>query len=378
MVYSLKRVAVLGSTGSIGRQTLEVISALPEHFDVIGLAGGRNTTLLSKQIKRFRPLLVFHQESRPAILNAYEFLSLEDMAGHPDVDLVVIATSGKWGLKPTLAAVRAGKTVALANKEALVMAGSLVTAEAEKHGAKIVPVDSEHSAIWQCLEGEREKPSRIILTASGGPFLHYSQEKLSQVTAEQALKHPSWRMGEKVTVDSATLMNKGLEVIEARWLFDIPFERIEVLIHPQSLVHSMVEFADGSVKAQLGKPDMRLPIQYALTYPERLPNPTLPRIDWANVSQLSFEPPDFDSFPCLRLAIEAGQQGDTYPAALCGADEIAVRLFLEGNIGFNDIPRLVKSTLEEHKATPYPDMEAIMAADSWARERLRQLAGGKA
>jgi 1-deoxy-D-xylulose-5-phosphate reductoisomerase len=374
----VKRVAVLGATGSIGRQTLEVIDAFPGHFSVIGLAGGRNTALLNEQIARFQPRFVFHQGSQtPPPTAEYEFMSMEEMARHPEIDLVVIATSGKWGLKPTLAAVRAGKQLALANKETLVMAGELITAEAKKHGARIMPVDSEHSAIWQCLEGETSKPSKIILTASGGPFWGYSKAKLARVTPEQALEHPSWRMGKKVTIDSATLMNKGLEVIEARWLFDMHFDNIKVLIHPQSIVHSMVEFADGSVKAQLGYPDMRLPIQYALSYPERLSNPNLPRLDWADIKELNFEPPDPDAFPCLRLAIEAGKNGGSYPAVLCGADEIAVQQFLAGKIKFTDIPRLVEQTLDEHKATSHPDLEEILAADDWARDKVMQLTGDK-
>jgi 1-deoxy-D-xylulose-5-phosphate reductoisomerase len=375
----VKRLAVLGSTGSIGRQTLEVIDALPQHFSIIGLAGGRNTALLAEQIARFQPRFVFHQETKtpPPTTNEYEFMSMEDIARHPEIDLVVVATSGKWGLKPTLAAVRAGKQVALSNKESLVMAGELIIAEAKRNGAQIMPVDSEHSAIWQCLEGEMSKPSKIILTASGGPFLHYSNAELAKVTPEQALKHPSWQMGNKVTIDSATLMNKGLEIIEARWLFDMHVDNIKVLIHPQSIVHSMVEFADGSVKAQLGQPDMRLPIQYALSYPERPANPNLPRLDWENMPELTFEPPDFDSFPCPRLAMEAGKQGGTYPAALCGADEIAVEQFLAGCIKFTDIPRLVEQTLDEHKAVARPTLKEILAADDWARERVRQLIGDK-
>jgi len=379
MGYIVKRVAVLGTTGSIGRQTLEVIDALPGHFSVIGLAGGRNTALLAEQIEKFQPRFVFHQETKtpPPTTAEYEFLPMEEMARHPEIDLVVIATSGKWGLGPTLAAVRAGKQVALANKESLVMAGGIITAEAKRNGAQIMPIDSEHSAIWQCLEGESGKPSKIILTASGGPFLHYSKAKLAKVTPEQALKHPSWRMGNKVTIDSATLMNKGLEVIEARWLFDIHFANIRVLIHPQSIVHSMVEFADGSVKAQLGKPDMRLPIQYALSYPERLANPHLPRLDWENTEELNFEPPDPDAFPCLRIAVEAGKRGGTYPAVLCGADEIAVQQFLAGKIKFTDIPKLVEQALDEHKAVASPPLEEILAADDWAREKVMQLAGDK-
>jgi 1-deoxy-D-xylulose-5-phosphate reductoisomerase len=379
MGYIVKRVAVLGATGSIGRQTLEVIDALPGHFSVVGLAGGRNTTLLAEQIARFQPHFVFHQETKTPLPTSadYEFLSMEEMAQHPEIDIVVVATSGKWGLGPTLAAVRAGKQVALSNKEALVMAGNIITAEAKKNEAKILPVDSEHSAIWQCLEGETTRPAKIILTASGGPFRHYSKAKLDRVTPEQALKHPSWRMGNKVTIDSATLMNKGLEIIEARWLFDMHFDSINVLIHPQSIVHSMVEFADGSVKAQLGEPDMRLPIQYALSYPERLANPHLPRLDWKDIEELTFEPPDFDTFPCLRIAAEAGKQGGTYPAALCGADEIAVQQFLVGRISFTDIAELVEQTLNEHKSITKPDLEEILAADDWARERVMRLVGEK-
>ncbi len=374
---NIKQVAVLGSTGSIGRQTLEVISAHPRRFRIIALAAGKNLDLLTRQISQFKPRFVYSQDKKARLANAQgKFLSLEEIASHPEVDIVVMATSGKWGLQPTLAAVRAGKRLALANKESLVMAGEIITAEAKQNGARILPVDSEHSAIWQCLEGETGKPARIILTASGGPFYHYSPAQLNKVTVEQALKHPSWRMGRKVTIDSATLMNKGLEVIEAHWLFDIPFDSINVLIHPQSIVHSMVEFGDGSVKAQLGCPDMHLPIQYALSYPERLPNPKLPRLDWENIKELSFAPPDPDRFPCLRLAIEAGRKGGTYPAVLCGADEVAVELFLSGRIKFTDIARLVEPVLEGHKATSHPTLEEILVADNWAREEVMRLAGG--
>jgi 1-deoxy-D-xylulose-5-phosphate reductoisomerase len=372
---NIKQVAVLGSTGSIGRQTLEVISAFPRRFRIIGLAAGKNSKLLAEQINDFKPRFVYSQGKKSP--NAeYALLSLEEIASYPEVDIVVIATSGRWGLYPTLAAVRAGKRVALANKESLVMAGEIITREAKRNGAQIMPVDSEHSAIWQCLEGETQKPAKIILTASGGPFYHYSPAQLNKVTVEQALKHPSWRMGRKVTIDSATLMNKGLEVIEAHWLFDIPFDNIRVLIHPQSIIHSMVEFVDGSVKAQLGYPDMRLPIQYALSYPERLPNPQLPKLDWENLKDLTFAPPDFDTFPCLKLAIEAGRKGGTYPAVLCGADEVAVELFLSKSVKFTDIARLVERALEEHQAISHPTVEEIIAADNWARERVLKLAGG--
>jgi len=371
----IERVAVLGSTGSIGRQTLEVISALPHRFSIIGLAAGRNTNLLTEQINQFQPRFIHSRDKTPPASAKYEFLSLEEMASHPEVDIVVMATSGKWGLKPTLAAVKAGKRIALANKESLVMAGEIITKEAKLKGVQIIPVDSEHSAIWQCLEGETQKAARIILTASGGPFLGYSLPRLAKVTPEQALKHPSWRMGGKVTIDSATLMNKGLEVIEARWLFDMPFDNIKILIHPQSIIHSMAEFADGSVKAQLGQPDMRLPIQYALSYPERLENPQLPHLDWDNIKKLNFEPPDFDSFPCLKLAIEAGKKGGTYPAVLCATDEAAVELFLSKRIKFTDIPRLVGQALEEHKSIAHPTLDEILAADSQAGEKIKQMVG---
>ena len=375
----VKQVAVLGSTGSIGRQTLEIVRALPHRFHIIGLAAGKNTDLLANQINEFKPRFVYYQDRKeqPRLTDAeYEFLSLEEMASHPQVDIVVMATSGKWGLRPTLAAVKAGKRVALANKESLVMAGEIITHEAKLNGAQIMPIDSEHSALWQCLEGETQKAALLILTASGGPFHHYSSAQLNEVTAEQALRHPSWRMGRKVTIDSATLMNKGLEVIEAHWLFDMPFDNIKVLVHPQSVVHSMVEFIDGSVKAQLGYPDMRLPIQYALSYPERLANPQLPRLDWEGIKELNFAPPDLDTFPCLKLAIEAGRKGGTYPAVLCAADEVAVELFLSQRIKFTDIAKLVEQALEEHQATSHPTLEEIMAADNWAREKVMPLVGG--
>jgi len=239
-----------------------------------------------------------------------------------------------------------------------------------------LPIDTEHSAIWQCRRGETQPAARLILTASGGPFHHYSLAKLEEVTVEQALKHPSWQMGRKVTIDSATLMNKGLEIIEAHWLFDMPIDNINVLIHPQSIIHSMVEFVDGSVKAQLSYPDMRLPIQYALSYPERISNPQFRKLDWNDIKDLTFEQPDFDTFPCLRLAIEAGRKGETYPAVLCAADEEAVELFLSQRIKFTDIARLVEQTLAEYKATAQPTLDEIIAADTWAREKVKQLIEG--
>jgi 1-deoxy-D-xylulose-5-phosphate reductoisomerase len=376
---NITKLAVLGSTGSIGQQTLDVVRVLHHKFRIVALTAGKNLDLLSQQINEFKPRFVHYQDkespARPANTD-YEFLLPEDIARHPLVDTAVIATSGKSGLTPTLAAVKAGKKVCLANKESLVMAGKIITDEAKLNGAQILPIDSEHNAIWQCLNGERQKPVQLILTASGGPFRNYSPAQLNEVTVEQALRHPSWQMGRKVTIDSATLMNKGLEVIEAHWLFDMPFDNIKVLIHPQSIIHSMIEFMDGSTKAQLSYPDMRLPIQYALSYPERLANPQLPRLDWNRISSLTFEPPDFDTFPCLKLAIEAGKRGGTYPAVLCAADEVAVELFLSQEIKFVDIAHYVGQTLEQHQAIDNPSLEEIMAADAWARQKALALATG--
>jgi len=374
----ISNLAVLGSTGSIGRQTLEVVRAFPERFRIVGLAAGENLELLSRQVKEFKPGLVYCNGGE-AIAEPYDeckFTPLEEIARHPEVDTVVIATSGNSGLRPTLAAVKSGKKVALANKESLIMAGDIIMKEAKRNKARVLPVDSEHSAIWQCLAGEKQKPARLILTASGGPFRQFPADSLSSVTPEQALKHPSWQMGSKVTIDSATLMNKGLEVIEAHWLFDMPFENIRVLVHPESIVHSLVEFKDGSIKAQLGCPDMRLPIQYALSYPERWFNPDLPRLDWDELSSLTFEPPDISRFPCLEMATSAGRQGGTYPAVLCGADEAAIELFLRGQIKFTDIAPLISRTLKQHQPLTHPTLEEILAADAWAREKVSQFASG--
>ena len=371
MGNSIKKIAVLGSTGSIGQQTLNIVSALDTRFRVIGLTGGNNLRLLERQIKEFRPEM-FYSSAKPDFDCSSKFLSMEEIASHPDVDLVVVATSGKEGLNPTLAALRAGKTVALANKEILVMAGEIITREASLHQTQIRPIDSEHSAIWQCLRGEESKPQKIFLTASGGPFYHYSQSQLDKVTVKQALAHPTWKMGKKITIDSATLMNKGLEVIEAHWLFDIPMDSIEILIHPQSIIHSMVEFVDGSVKAQLSFPDMRLPIQYALCYPDRLSNLELPRLDMNKVQSMKFEPIDLNEFPCLALALNAGRQGGTYPTVLCAAGEVAVELFLNEDISFIDIATIVEKTLEQHQSIIQPSVEEILAADIWARECVRK------
>jgi 1-deoxy-D-xylulose-5-phosphate reductoisomerase len=382
MVAKVKRLAVLGSTGSIGRQTLDVIRALPGCFRVVALAAGGNLHLLEEQVAEFQPEFVSYIiRDKNGVPSRFDnlgcrFLSLVDMATQTGIDTVVIATSGTAGLEATLAAAKSGKTIALANKESLVTAGEIITAAAARSGARILPVDSEHSAIWQCLEGEKQPPRRIILTASGGPFLNYTKRQMAAITVTKALKHPSWRMGKKVTIDSATLMNKGLEVIEARWLFGTAIDDVTVLVHPQSIVHSMVEFADGAVKAQLSPPDMRLPIQYALTYPERLANDSLPAFDWSRFADLRFGLPDTERFPCLQLAIEAGRKGGTFPAALCAADEVAVELFLAGRIGFLDIAPLIDRVLERHVSVARPGMEEIIAAGSRAREEAIAMAGG--
>ena len=382
MVNSMKNLAILGSTGSIGRQTLQVVRNLAGRFRIIGLGAGQNHDLLSQQIAEFKPEFVYYQNKETSPLPTQDlkltthnctFLPMEEIAAHPDVDIVVIATSGKAGLFATLAAVKAGKKVAIANKEPLVMAGEIITRAAQQSGAQLLPIDSEHSAIWQCLNGESQPPQRILLTASGGPFRGFSLEQLAEVTPQQALQHPSWQMGQKVTIDSATLMNKGLEIMEAHWLFGVPLERIEVIIHPQSIIHSMVEFADGSFKAQMSYPDMRLPIQYALTSPERVSNPELPKLKWAKIKELTFEPPDFKKFPCLELAIQAAKTGGTSPTALCAADELAVDLFLQGAIKFTDIARLLEQVLREHQTISNPTLDDIMNVDRWSRERVTNI-----
>ena len=370
----VKKIAILGSTGSIGQQALDVIRALPNELKVVALTGNTNLELLERQISEFQPKM-FYSSVKPETSYGGEFLSAEEIASHPEVDSVIIATAGNAGLTPTLAAIQAGKTVALASKEVLVMAGEIIVSEASLHKAQILPIDSEHSAIWQCLHGEDNKPRRLLLTASGGPFYRYSQSQLAEVTPEQALQHPIWKMGRKVTIDSATLMNKGLEVIEAHWLFSFPFDSIEILMHPQAIIHSMVEFMDGSLKAQLSRPDMRMPIQYALSYPQRWSNSELPRVDWNKIDSLNFEPADYDRFPCLKLAIDAGKSGGTYPAVLCAADEVAVELFLNHRIGFTDIAKIVQKTLEQHHIIRQPSLEEILSADAWAREWAIKLSG---
>ncbi|MCH7999642.1 MAG: 1-deoxy-D-xylulose-5-phosphate reductoisomerase, partial [Chloroflexi bacterium] len=348
----------------------DVVRSLPNHFNVIGLAAGGNVTLLEDQAREFKPRLIYCDRDSEYVRGriSAHWTGMEEMAAHPDTDIVVTATLGITGLSPTLAALRAGKTVALANKEVLVMAGQLLTAEAKRHSAQLRPIDSEHSAIWQCLWGEHpDSVERIVLTASGGPFRDTPPEELHRVTAEQALRHPNWQMGQKITVDSATLLNKGLECIEARWLFDVPLDRIDVIMHRESIIHSLVMFRDGSVKAQLGVPDMRLPIQCALTYPERVPGTAVPRLDLSRIGTLNFGTPEMKRYPCLSLALEAGRNGGAYPAVLCAADEIAVQHFLAGHLGFTDIAHVIEGALAAHSGPANPSLDDILAADASAR-----------
>lgn len=363
----LNRLVILGSTGSIGRQVLDIVQSFKDCFQVVGLAAGDNIPEFSRQIEEFSPRFITCAHNSSINCTA-EFLPMEEMAAHPDVDMVIVATTGKAGLQPTIAALKAGKNTAIANKEILVMAGEIITTLATQHGAHILPIDSEHSAVWQCLRGEDAAVRRLLLTASGGPFFGQSNDKLAAVTVKQALDHPTWKMGKKVTIDSATLFNKGMEAIEARWLFNIPYDTIEILIHRQSIIHSMVEFVDGSIKAQLSTPDMRLPIQYALFYPERVQNNSLSNINFDQVRTLTFEPVNYDQFPCLILAVEAAKRGGTFPAALCAADEIAVQLFLDGQIKFTDIASIIETTLNLHKPPTGAGLDDILSTDAWARE----------
>jgi 1-deoxy-D-xylulose-5-phosphate reductoisomerase len=378
------RVAILGSTGSVGQQTLEVIAAQPERFSIVGLgARGGQPELLNEQIRRFNPRLIAIEDetATAAITFPHDRIvtgatGLETLATLPEADLVLVATSGHVAIRPTLAAIAAGKELALANKETIVCAGEIVTAAARAAGIMIRPVDSEHSALWQSLQGAPGIAAvrRLLITGSGGPFRGFGAAELAAVTPQSALRHPTWPiMGGKITIDSASLMNKGLEVIEAHWLFDLPFDQIEVLIHPQSIVHSLVEYVDGAVLAQLGLPDMRLPIAYALNYPERPPLP-FPRLDLLQSGQLTFEAPDLALFPCLRLSYEAGRAGGLQPTVLSAADEEAVGAFLRGDLSFTGIPTVIEATLAAYSGTMTVSLEAIEEADRWARAHARETA----
>lgn len=364
-------IALLGSTGSIGQQTLDVIGSMPDRFRVVTMAAGSRQAVLAGQIDRFRPeMVVSGRESTTGDRPSPE--QLIEAATYPDVDFVVVATSGHDAIPAILAALEAGKAIALANKEAIVCAGELIMPLAKRLGQIIRPVDSEHSAIWQALQaGRAADVRRLILTASGGPFRTWPMDELRNVTVEQALKHPNWSMGGKITVDSATLMNKGLELIEAHWLFKTPYKQIEVVVHPEQFIHSMVEFNDRSTIAQLSPPDMRLPIQYALTWPEHAPSNLAP-LDFTTLSTMSFELPDVSRFPALRLAREAGEAGKTYPTVLSAADEVAVEAFRSRQIRFTHIPDLIEAVLQRHKAMEVTDLEVVLEADRWARAEARQ------
>ena len=382
----MKRLAILGSTGSIGRSALAVVDAHPERLKVVALAAGDNAPLLADQVHHYSPEVVAMAtnegvdrlraacggDTRATMSGGAE--GLVAVATHPSVDIVICASSGTAGLEAVLAAIGAGKTIALANKEVLVMAGALVTAAARRHNVSILPVDSEHNAVHQCLHGRNEREiRRLILTASGGPFRDLTAEQLQRVTPDQALRHPTWQMGRKITIDSATLMNKGLEVIEAHWLFGVGADQIEVVIHPQSIVHSMVELVDGSVIAQLGVTDMRLPIQYACSYPERWDG-ALPSLDLSKAGRLEFHPPDHQRFPCLGLAYRALRAEGTLAVVLNAANEVAVAAFLDGRLGFAAIPTVIERTMNAHTVEGVSTVETVRRVDTWGRNYAREMA----
>jgi len=380
----IKKISILGSTGSIGTSTLAVAEKFPERFRVVALAGGNNSDLLEAQIRKFRPAVAAIAGAKAAealrrkcsdlpvtILSGVE--GMIEVAAAAEADITVSSIVGTAGLVPTLAAIRAGKDIALANKEVLVTAGELVMAECRSRNVRLFPVDSEHSAIFQCLHsGERGDVKRLILTASGGPFRNHTKQELAKVTLQQALKHPNWNMGRKITIDSATLMNKGLEVIEAHWLFGMDPGQITVLVHPQSIVHSLVEYQDGSVIAQLGIPDMKGPIAYALSYPDRLPDVS-PGLDLASITTLTFQEPDRDLFPCLGYAYDAIEAGGSMPAVLSAANEVAVKYFLEEKIGFLDIPRVLKATMDAHTPVSFKNVDEALKTDLWARHEAERI-----
>jgi 1-deoxy-D-xylulose-5-phosphate reductoisomerase len=386
-----RRVVILGSTGSIGESALKVARDIPERMEVVGLAANRSAEKFAAQVEEFRPLAAAMWDADAAEIARQRLLDspnvcasafprmltgeegLCELASLPEADLVLISIVGTAGLRPALAAIEAGKDIAVASKEILVMAGEAVMNAARRKGVKVLPVDSEHNAIFQCLEGrDSADVKRLILTASGGPFRSWPIEKLADVTPEQALKHPTWNMGAKITIDSSTLFNKGLEMIEARWLFDVEMSRVEVIVHPQSIIHSMVEFIDSSVLAQLSVTDMCFPIQYAVTWPERVPN-TLPPLDFAALAKLEFEAPRRDAFPALDLARWAGEVGGTLPAVLNAANEVAVAAFLDRRCGYQAIARTVDKVMHEHACIAHPDLDVILDADCWARRRASEL-----
>ncbi len=381
---TVKKISLLGSTGSIGQSTLSVVEKFPDCFKVVALAAGNNIDALERQVRQFRPAVVsvVSPVAAEALKQRCDGIPVSVLSGvegmirvaaADEADITVSAIVGTAGLVPTMAAIRAGKTIALANKEVLVTAGELVMRECRSRGVKLLPVDSEHSAIFQCLHAGANRDVRnLILTASGGPFRSYTKGDLARVTLAQALRHPNWSMGRKITIDSATLMNKGLEVIEARWLFDMQQEKIKVLVHPQSIVHSLVEYVDGAVVAQLGMPDMKGPIAYALSYPERLEEVS-PPLDLARVGALTFEEPDRERFPCLAYAFDALNAGGSMPAVLSAANEVAVKYFLEEKIGYNDVARVIRATMDRHAPQSVQTVEDALKADLWARQEAEKI-----
>ena len=379
----MKKISLLGSTGSIGTNVLDVIERNPEKFQILGMSAGNNVDLFAKQIRKFKPRVValFDTKKIPTLKERIADLDIEILSGEegtiavatlPEADVVVSGVMGSAGLLPAIHALKSGKNLALANKETLVIAGELVLREAKKTNSQIIPIDSEHSAIFQVLNGEKkERIKKIILTASGGPFRTFSSGQMETVTVKDALKHPNWDMGAKITIDSSTMMNKGLEYIEAKWLFGVNTP-VEIIVHAQSIIHSMIEFVDTSILAQLGIPDMRVPIAYALTYPDRF-ECDLPSLDLTTMGNLTFEAPDFERFPCLRLAIDAMEIGKTMPAVLNAANEIAVQAFLEELISYKDIAELIRMVMQNHNPSPLKELQDVLIADRWAREETTKL-----
>lgn len=378
-----RRIAILGSTGSIGTQALDVISRHQDLFQVEMLSAGSNAALLIQQARQFNPnaVVICDKDKYKEVKDALEPLDIKvfagvesagDLAGGSNVDIVLAAMVGFSGLAPTISAMKKGKVIALANKETLVAAGSIISRLSRECGSPLIPVDSEHSAIFQSLQGERATIEKLLLTASGGPFLHLDRKEFDNITVEQALNHPNWKMGSKVTIDSASMMNKGLEIMEAAWLFNIPVDKIEVVVHPQSIIHSMVQFTDGSIKAQLGYPDMRVPIQYALSYPNRIDLNTK-RISFPELGSLTFFAPDLEKFPCLRIAYDSFKKGGNIPCAMNAANEVAVASFLRGEIKFTQIPLVIEKTLEKCNFVASPSVEDIFSTDRQSKERAQEV-----
>ncbi|MEC9321686.1 MAG: 1-deoxy-D-xylulose-5-phosphate reductoisomerase [Chloroflexota bacterium] len=373
----LKALSVLGSTGSVGTQVLDIVRTYPDRFGVVGLSANRNHQLLSDQIAEFKPRFVHYtdplEEGIDFPASDVHKATLSEIATADDVDIVVTATTGDVALSPTFDAIEKGIDVAIANKETIIMAGAKLMRHARNKSVSLLPVDSEPSAIWQCLRGENSSIEKLVITASGGAFRDVRIEELDLVQRTDALKHPTWKMGAKISVDSATMMNKAFEVIEAKWLFNVDWNRIDVVIHPESIIHSMVEFEDGSTKAQLSPPDMRLPIQYALFYPERLPNMKLTRFDPIKTKELTFRELDHDRYPCFQMALDHAKKGGTWPSALCGADDGAVEAFLDGKISFREIEPLIRTSLLAHESVANPSLEQMQEASKWGKNQVKTL-----